>query len=512
MKKYEIYLDPITWVNRDESLLEFQDWLKSVTGVNTKITKEPFTITEHQNIDTLQKNLKKKYKNDLSLKIHKINNKQRIVLKFRSMDPLLVSQILTIKTNNTRIDQTFYPGYTIYSIMTKTMLTQPLGKTFESIENLFPGFCNLTGILPTTKIAYSRSKFVCNLRKSVKLFGKKTFFKLSLLYSSLENALSGQSAFHGRFIIEIKRPIKENKVWLQQLSEFYKLFYDKICKSKWNYCGPVQKVPVLQQIKPRTTREYQIYFDPEKWQNREDSVASFRNFLSSLNCVKLNQTYPRFMEHFALDTNELKLKSRNMDEVVVKLERNLDTHTAQLTCKYKGYDLAMVNTFPITVNNNYKYSSKIEQDYHPKLARMAISLAVDTIFEIKLDKWADLENIFSGLCEFLNIDPQESIFVRLYKVKWEETKQKILINDHVGLGKISLEYPSFEDAKKGTNLFHGQWSFRIKRPYDIDKEEWLNMVNTSYELYYNEIVPCIWTYEGTHTKPDLESQEIPSLN
>lgn len=93
---------------------------------------------------------------------------------------------------------------------------------------------------------------------------------------------------------------------------------------------------------------------------------------------------------------------------------------------------------------------------HPNYARNAISLVASVPFDIRLTCFADIEKIFPGFLSFTGIDPTLPVVVRLYKVKYEVCKQVLNLRcGRAAIGRISLEYPSVEDARKSLNMFHG---------------------------------------------------------
>lgn len=69
---------------------------------------------------------------------------------------------------------------------------------------------------------------------------------------------------------------------------------------------------------------------------------------SGFKSVDFSNVKERVVEHYSLDTPLAKLKGMEMEEVVLKLERDVDSHEAQITCKYKV--LGMKNIFLLTTN------------------------------------------------------------------------------------------------------------------------------------------------------------------
>ncbi len=118
------------------------------------------------------------------------------------------------------------------------------------------------------------------------------------------------------------------------------------------------------------------------------------------------------------------------------------------------------------------------QDVHPQYARNAISLVASVPFDIRLSSFADIERIFPGFLSFSGfvsislyhylflffsflynkgIDASLPVVVRLYKVKYELCKQILnLPCGRAAIGRISLEYPSVDEARASKNMFHGK--------------------------------------------------------
>lgn len=82
------------------------------------------------------------------------------------------------------------------------------------------------------------------------------------------------------------------------------------------------------QAELKVTREYALFLQASKWENREEAVKKFSLFLeqnSNFASVDLSQTRERVIEHFSLDSPQQALKSgRAMEEAVIKFERNVD--------------------------------------------------------------------------------------------------------------------------------------------------------------------------------------------
>ena len=530
MKKYELYLDNSKW-EQGFNLQEFESWLQTI-GIDTTFNTNSALISQRVDI-RVKISSRNVFRDNVFVRIHQNNGRSWISCKFRSMDPIILQNVdlNTGKKHTVRVNQIFRDKYTIYEKVYKLDIKpNKVFKTWRDVDNIFPGLVKIIGVYSDELVTYRPTKHIWNLKNSAKLFGNRTQYKLSMYYNSAADVLAGQNGYCCRFGIATKKPKVEDDEWIEQLQNLYHLFYGKIVTSVWNSVGPVRKIPLFEPSKkksePRPTREYQIYFDPSKWKNqnqnrdqtnqttRDQTVDQFNSFLRSLvsvsylSGVNFTNTETRLLEHYGLDTPDLKLKSRTMDEVVVKMERDVDTGITQLTCKYKGFDQSIVQSFPVRVKYGYLKSSKIEQDYHPGFARIAISMVANVPPETELERWEHLEDIFPGLCEFCKIDPATSINIRLYKVKWEQTKQELIINNYKAIGKISLEYPSIEDARNGTNLFHGQWSFRVKLPRKNTTKEWGDVLDSAYNLYYDYLVPSGWNYEGTHSTPD-PNREIP---
>ncbi len=185
----------------------------------------------------------------------------------------------------------------------------------------------------------------------------------------------------------------DEKTWIEASRSLYALFFRTIVNSPLYYKGPVLKAPCVD-TPFKVTREYALFLQPSKWENRDEAVKKFSAFLQSHSgfaSVDLSQQRDRVMEHFSLDTPQSDLKaSKAMEEAVIKFERNVDARTASITCKYKGFDREIVAAFPVRVSPLYLSSSKLELDCHVTYARNAISLVASVPYDIRLTCFADM--------------------------------------------------------------------------------------------------------------------------
>lgn len=143
-----------------------------------------------------------------------------------------------------------------------------------------------------------------------------------------------------------------------------------------SYTGPLLKAPIASG--PSATREYALFLQASKFADRAAGVAKLEEFLQSADAfagkADFRNARERYLEHFSLDTAALFLKSQAMSETVLKLERNVQLGTATITCKHKGFDADVVRAFPVRVAAKYPSSAKLETDFHPLFARVAVSL------------------------------------------------------------------------------------------------------------------------------------------
>lgn len=197
----------------------------------------------------------------------------------------------------------------------------------------------------------------------------------------------------------------------------------------------------------RKTRSYAIFLDPSKFGNgvtdRKKCVDECNSWFSSElanDCTfDDSKSYERYIEHFSFDTKDNKLKSdkeKHRQECVVKFERNIREKSAQITCKFKSFDAELVTAFPVKIDTTYSAtyssdsndsdesraidlrrpnrnnSSKLEIDFHSLYSRTAISLVVSISYNYEFKVWNDIEKIFPGILQFLNIDPSEVVHTR----------------------------------------------------------------------------------------------------
>lgn len=255
---------------------------------------------------------------------------------------------------------------------------------------------------------------------------------------------------------------------------------------------PQQKI---KKQKLRNTRSYAISLDKNKFGNgltdRSESLAKFNEEMTQLfGQMNTNKCYERYIEHFSFDTQDLTLKTEKRShkrECVLKFEKNVTNKTNQITCKFKSFDLDIVRDFPVSVNPQFNKNNKLETDFHPRFVRFAISLVAKVPEDYTFKVWQDIENIFPGIIAFLGILGTDEVITRLYKVKYEVCNQILILNKKKVIGRISLEYPSFEEATSHNNMFHGEWVFRIKENKALFED--------CYDVYYSKIIKSEWSYE-----------------
>ena len=117
------------------------------------------------------------------------------------------------------------------------------------------------------------------------------------------------------------------------------------------------------------------------------------------------------------------------------------------------------------------------------------------------------KRIFPGFLAFTGIEAWQQIFVRLYKVKYEICKQLLTLPCGTSaIGRISLEYPSVDDARASRGLFHGEWTFRL-----TDHPQWEQALHEAMGIYFGTLCRSPYNYEGPNFKPEQCRADIPTI-
>ena len=430
-----------------------------------------------------------------------------LVLKIKGMDPVVVQARNAVfkcaqKKYYKHSDAVYSPERCVHSRACKARIKYSKGMSrFADVYDVFPNLEALIKIAPETRLVYKNATSTYKVTCPSLGLSPTVRAQVAIHYANQDDALAGNGSFSSSLSLKIRRGDLEPTEWIKGSRMLYQLFYNYICHHKLCYTGPVMKQPSASGGDvPLSTREYALFLQAEKWDDRSVAVVRFNDFLTTnagFASVDLSNVRERYMEHFSLDTPTNQLKNNTMEEVVIKFERNVDAHTASLTCKYKGFDRDLVSSFPVRVSSHFSSHSKIELDVHPKYARHAISIVARVPFDHRLTHFGDIERIFPGFGSFTGIESWQSINVRLYKVKYEVCKQVLTLPCGMSaLGRISLEYPSVDDARASRNVFHGEWTWRI-----TDHPNWSQALHEAMKIYFGTLCRSPYNYEGPNVKP-----------
>ena len=99
------------------------------------------------------------------------------------------------------------------------------------------------------------------------------------------------------------------------------------------------------------------------------------------------------------------------------------------------------------------------------------------------------------------------VVVRLYKVKYEICKQVLnLPCGRAAIGRISLEYPSIDEARASQNMFNGEWTFRL-----LESAGWEVALHEAMTIFHQTLCKSPYNYEGPSNKPDQRRVAVPQL-
>jgi 8-oxo-dGTP pyrophosphatase MutT (NUDIX family) len=449
-KVYKIHCEPQHFAERATGLSSVKEFLLSLPlGEQSQWAfTEPPSVEESSDVDTAD-GLLAKCDLGISLKLEKntAERKKLLVLKIKGVDPVVIGRhkfACLAKKFVLRQDLVFSWSKSVVtkSWKAKVKYNRDL-VTFGQVYELFQGLREVAGIPPEARLAYTRTtaafKLTCpsiGLRPVVRA-------QVAIHYPTENDALAGTASFASSLSLRIRKGSSPTE-WMEASRRLYQLFFAVMAPSKLSYKGPVLKAPSVQ-TELKLTREYALFLQASKFQDRDEAVKRFSEFLTlhgGFKSVDVSNTRDRVLEHFSLDTPFSTLKDTDsMQEageeriwssprfsfltarIVIKFERNADTRVASVTCKYKGFDRELVAAFPVRVSPLYQSSAKLELDVHPTFARNAISLVARVPYDIRITSFHDIEAIFPGFLAFSGIEPWQPVVVRMYKVKYEICKQ-----------------------------------------------------------------------------------------
>ncbi len=430
-KVYKLHLAPAHFVDRAAGLASVKQFLLTLPlGEQSQWAfNEPASVEESSDVDTADQLLAKR---DLgiSLKLEKntAERKKLLVLKIKGLDPVVVARhnfMCRSKKFALRQDLVFSWDKSVVSKSWKAKVKYNRDLvTFGQVYEMFAGLEEVLRIPGDARLVMTRTtaafKLTCpsiGIRPAVRA-------QVAIHYPTENDALAGTASFASSLSLRIRKGNPAE--WMETSRKLYHLFFSVMTSSKLSFKGPVLKTPTVQTAL-KLTREYALFLQASKFQNRDEAVQRFNEFLTlhgGFKSVDVSCTRDRVMEHFSLDTPQSTLKNTDsMQEAVIKFERNVDTRVASITCKYKGFDREIVSAFPVRVSELFQSSAKLELDVHPTFARNAISIVARVPFDMRLSCFADIEAIFPGFLVFSKIEPWQPVVVRMYKVKYEICKQ-----------------------------------------------------------------------------------------
>lgn len=211
---------------------------------------------------------------DGTLKIESTSDGRRyVVLKMKSLDPLLAQmpKIKIQKKHAVRDDQTFDFEKASWSRAWKVKIKQ--SRSITQLSDVWELFSGLQDIMkkPNTPLMVKRKNFVSKLTMSSMGTSPILRAKIELQYSSSGDRLEGKNCFDSTLQISIRKGDDEDE-WIKTSKELYKVFYQKFVTSPFCYKGPILKSPSASTLDHKLTREYALFLQASKWQDRDESI------------------------------------------------------------------------------------------------------------------------------------------------------------------------------------------------------------------------------------------------
>lgn len=308
-KVYKLHLEPQLFATRATGLAMVKEFLLSLPlGEQSQWAfTEPPSVEESSDMDTADQLLAKSNLG-ISLKLEKntAERTKRVVLKIKGMDPVVVARhsfVCLSKKYTLRQDVVFSWSKSVVTKAWKAKVKYNRDMvTFGQVYELFKGLEEVLKIPREARLVYGRStaafKLTCpsiGLRPVVRA-------QLAIHYPTENDALAGTASFASSLSLRIRRGTSAPE-WMEASRRLYQLFFAVMASSKLSYKGPVLKAPAQTELK--LTREYALFLQASKFQDRDDAVKRFNEFLAlhgGFNSVDVSNTRDRVMEHFSLDT------------------------------------------------------------------------------------------------------------------------------------------------------------------------------------------------------------------